>query len=126
MCRHCPDWRLDEHVDLLAHKGREVARGVRFLQGTTGLPGRPKGSRNKLADAMIDDLYHHWLERGAQAIQAVFETRPADYLKIVAMVISKCEDLSLDNELRDAAVEAYIEERRQKALKMIAKMDEPD
>jgi hypothetical protein len=56
----------------------------------------------------------------------VREERPADYLKIVAMVVSKCVDLNLDNELRDAAVEAYIEERRQKALKMIAKMDEAE
>ena len=52
--------------------------------------------------------------------------RPADYLKIVAMIVSKAEDLSLDSEMRDAAVEAFIEERRQKALKMIAKMDEAD
>jgi hypothetical protein len=100
--------------------------GHRFLPGNSGLPGRPKGARNKLAEAMIDDLYRHWLARGAQAIQQVFETRPADYLKIVAMVVSKCEDVSMDSELRDAAVEAFIEERRQQALKMIAKMREPD
>jgi hypothetical protein len=42
------------------------------------------------------------------------------------MVVSKAEDLSLDSEMRDAAVEAYIEERRQKALAMIAKMDEAE
>jgi hypothetical protein len=75
---------------------------------------------------MIEDLYHHWLEHGAQAIQTVFETRPADYLKIVAMIVSKCEDLSLDSKIRDAAVEQFIEERRQAALKMIAKMDEAE
>jgi hypothetical protein len=28
------------------------------------LPGRPKGSRNLLADAMIDDLYKDWQEHG--------------------------------------------------------------
>jgi hypothetical protein len=76
----------------------------RFLVGNVPPGGRPKGARNKLAEAMIDDLYRHWLECGAQAIQTVFEQRPADYLKIVAMVISKCEDLSLDSELRDAAI----------------------
>jgi hypothetical protein len=74
---------------------------------------------------MIDDLYQDWKAHGAQAIAKVFETRPADYLKIVAMVVSKAEDLSLDSEMRDAAVEAFIEERRQKALLMIAKMSEP-
>jgi uncharacterized pyridoxal phosphate-containing UPF0001 family protein len=75
---------------------------------------------------MIADLYHHWLEHGAQAIQTVFETRPADYLKIVAMLVSKCEDLSSTDALQDAAIEQFIEERRQEALAMIAKMREPD
>jgi hypothetical protein len=98
--------------------------GHRFLPGNSGLPGRPKGSRNKLAEAMIADLYQHWLERGMQAIQEVFETRPSDYLKIVAMIVSKAEDLSLDSEIRDAAVEQFIEERRQQALAMIARMQE--
>jgi hypothetical protein len=98
----------------------------RFIPGNPGLPGRPKGSRNMLADAMIDDLYRDWQEHGAEAIRAVRESRPADYLKIVAMIVSKCEDLSLDSEMRDAAVEQFIEERRQQALAMIAKMDEAD
>jgi hypothetical protein len=97
----------------------------RFVTGNVG-GGRPKGSRGLLAEIFLDDLYQDWKERGAQAIQTVFETRPADYLKIVAMVVSKCEDLGLDNELRDAAVERFIEERRQQALKMIAKMDEAE
>jgi hypothetical protein len=30
--------------------------GHRFLPGNSGLPGRPKAARNKLAEAMIDDL----------------------------------------------------------------------
>jgi hypothetical protein len=95
-----------------------------FVLGHNGGPGRAKGARNKLAEAMIDDLYADWKEHGIQAIRETRETRPADYLKIVAMVVSKAEDLSLDSEMRDAAVEAYIEERRQKALAMIAKFDE--
>ena len=89
-------------------------------------PGRAKGSRNLLAEAMIDDLYEDWKEHGMAAIRAVRKERPADYLKIVAMIVSKAEDLSLDSEMRDAAVEQFIEERRQQALAMIAKMDEAD
>jgi hypothetical protein len=82
-------------------------------------------ARNKLAEA-IDDLYRDWKEHGIQAIRETRETRPAEYLKIVAMIVSKAEDLSMDSEMRDAAVEQFIEERRQAALKMIAKMDEPE
>jgi hypothetical protein len=94
------------------------------LPGNSGLPGRPKGARNKLAEAMIEDLYADWKEHGIQAIREVRETRPANYLKIVAMVVSKCVDLSMDDEMRDAAVEQFIEERRQQALLMIEKMRE--
>ena len=60
------------------------------------------------------------------AIQTVFETRPADYLRVVAMVVSKYETLDTDDTLRDAAMEQFIEERRQQALKMIARMDEAE
>jgi hypothetical protein len=42
------------------------------------------------------------------------------------MRVSKCEDLSLADDMRDAAVEQFIEKRRQEALKMIANMSEPD
>jgi hypothetical protein len=96
--------------------------GHRFLPGNSGLPGRPKGARNKLAEAMIDDLYQDWKAHGIEAIREVRETRPADYLKIVAMVVSKCVDLSMDNEMRDADLEQFIEERRQQAALLIAKM----
>jgi len=99
--------------------------GHRFLPGNSGLPGRPKGARNKLAEAMIDDLYRDWKEHGIQAIRKVRETRPADYLKIVAMIVSKAEDLSLDSDMRGEELLQFIEERRQKAAAQIAKMREP-
>jgi hypothetical protein len=107
-------------------KPEQDERTGRFLPGNSGNGGRSKGSRNLLADAMIADLYQDWKEHGIQAIRQVRETRPADYLKIVAMIVSKAEDLSLDSEMRDAAVEQFIEERRQQALAMIAKMDEAE
>lgn len=104
--------------------GRDRKTG-RFLPGNPGLPGRPKGSRNLLADAMIDDLYRDWKEHGIQASRAARESRPVEYLKIVAVIVSKCTDLSLSDDMRDAALEEIIEERRQQAVAMIAKMREP-
>ena len=77
-----------------------------------------------LADAMIDDLYRDWKEHGIQAIRAARESRPVEYLKVVAVIVSKCGDLSSADDMRDAAVEQFIEERRQQALAMIAKMRE--
>src|SRR5689334_1059095 len=98
----------------------------RFLVGNVPPGGRPKGSRNKLAEAMIDDLYQDWKEHGIQAIRECRERRPADYLRIVVMIVSKAEDLrNIADDMHDAAVEEFIEERRQRALAMIAKMREP-
>jgi hypothetical protein len=55
---------------------------------------------------------------------AVF--RPVEYLKVVAVIVSKCTDLSLSDDMRDAALEEIIEERRQAALLQIEKMREED
>jgi hypothetical protein len=70
---------------------------------------------------MIDDLYRDWKEHGIEAIRVVRESRPAEYLKVVTVIVSKCGDLSSADDMRDAAVEQFIEERHQQALKMIAK-----
>ena len=130
---HDPRWPMKKETDEMrperdAKTGRFLVGhscvGHRFLPGNSGLPGRPKGARNKLAEAMIEDLYADWKEHGIQAIREVRETRPANYLKIVAMVVSKCVDLSMDDDMRGAAVEQFIEERRQQALLMIEKMRE--
>jgi hypothetical protein len=99
----------------------------RFLPGNSGLPGRSRGSRNKLGEAFIDDLYEDWKAHGIQAIREVRERRPADYLRIVAMIVSKCEDYAkgLATGIHDEALEQIIEEQRQQALAMIAKTREP-
>lgn len=61
----------------------------RFLTGNNGGPGRPKGSRNKLTEHFVADVYADWQEHGAQAIADVREKSPTDYLKVVAGVITK-------------------------------------
>jgi hypothetical protein len=58
------------------------------------------------------------------SLLAVF--RPVEYLKVVAVIVSKCTDLSLSDDMRDAALEEIIEERRQAALLQIEKMREED
>ena len=62
-----------------------------LLPGTASLnpKGRQKGSRNKLAEEFILDLYDDWQQRGKGVIARVAEERPADYLKIVAGLLPK-------------------------------------
>ena len=97
-----------------------------FLRGHSPLPGggRPKGSRNKLAEGMIDDLYHDWMAHGMQAVREVRETRPSDYLKICALLVSKCDDAIFERITHHEDIERIIEERRQKVLARLEKMRE--
>ena len=55
-----------------------------FVSGNSGGPGRPKGSRNRLGEEFLSDLYADWAEHGSGVIAAVRERSPAVYLRIVA------------------------------------------
>ncbi|MCP5081626.1 MAG: hypothetical protein GY948_08010 [Alphaproteobacteria bacterium] len=74
--------------------GRDPGNG-RFLAGNKG-GGRPKGSRNKLGEQFIADLYAEWQEHGAEALTAMREEKPAEFVKVVASVMPK--ELHLKND----------------------------
>lgn len=87
----------------------DVLREHAFKPGQSGNPkGREKGSRNKLTEQFVADIYADWQEHGVQAIKDVRDKSPTDYLKVVAGVITKdvavtvrdYDDLS-DEELAD-------------------------
>lgn len=54
-----------------------------------GNPGRPKGARNKLGEAFLEDLLTAWTDKGIEAIQRVIIERPQDFLKVVASILPK-------------------------------------
>lgn len=58
--------------------------------------GRPKGSRNKLGEAFIADLYADWLAHGSEVIEAVRKDRPQDYLKVTASILPKQLEVKTD------------------------------
>ena len=67
-------------------------RGLRqpWKPGESGNPaGRPKGSRNKLSEEFVAEVYADWCEHGAAAIQTVRETRPDVYVKVVASLLPR-------------------------------------
>lgn len=60
----------------------------RFVSGNIG-GGRKKGSRNKLGEAFVDDLYADWQEHGVDTIAKVRVEKPDAYLKVVASLLPK-------------------------------------
>jgi hypothetical protein len=58
--------------------------------GESGNPlGRPLGSRNKLSEAVIQDIAADWAIGGAETIARVRVTDPATYFRVVASILPK-------------------------------------
>jgi hypothetical protein len=74
-----------------------------------GNPGRPKGSRNKLGEAFIEDLHIAWEKHGMAAIEATIKNHPAQFLKVIAQVLPK--DMNLHVNPYDQMTDEQIMER---------------
>ena len=77
--------------------------GRPFEPGESGNPaGRPKGSRNKLSEAFVTDLFETWQTHGRKAIERVVNETPAAYLKVVASLVPR--ELKVTSEDRFAGM----------------------
>ena len=96
----------------------EKKQDTRFKPGQSGNPaGRPKGSRNRVSEKLLETLASDFDAHGKEVIEKVRSDRPADYLKIIASLVPKqmeiedlrshrkAEDLS-DDELAAIALQA--------------------
>jgi hypothetical protein len=106
----------------------------RSNQFKPGHGGRPKGSRNKLAQRVFDDIFAHWCEpaggelcKGQAALELLYREEPGAYLRLTASVLPK-EFLfesavsELSNEELDSMIEAIreraLEARREQSLEL--------
>jgi hypothetical protein len=63
-----------------------------------GGPGRPKGSRNKLAEKFIDDVHASWQVQGATALERMATESPSKYCALIAALIP--QHFKLEHETR--------------------------
>jgi hypothetical protein len=74
--------------------GRNLKTG-RFLTGNDA-GGRPKGSRNKLGQHFIGDLYAEWQRSGVDALKRLSAADPAAFIRTVAQILPKELEAKID------------------------------
>ena len=104
-------------VPVVEGEKRDDSTG-QFVKGHIGGPGRPKGSRNKLGEAFIHDMYEAWQSQGKAVIADVIKDDPATFLRSMVALMPKEMDVNVnhyetmtDEQLRTQFIAALREAR---------------
>jgi len=80
--------------------------------------GRPKGSRNKLAEEFVADLHESWKTLGKAALLAAAWTDPVAYVRIVASLVPKDIEVTVTN--------VHLERMTTRELEALLRAEEDD
>lgn len=70
---------------------------TRFQKGKSGNPGgKPVGARNELSAQFLKDLLADWRTAGPEAIATLRAERPDVYVKVVAELLPKQEEQTVN------------------------------
>lgn len=85
----------------------------KWRKGVSANPaGRPKGSRNKIAESFLADVLAEWEAHGAVAISDMREKNPGDFCKMVASLLPKDINVSLGDNLSELSDDELIGQLR--------------
>lgn len=76
-----------EHQSAARHDPSRDPHTGRFLTGNNGSGGRRRGSRNRLAEAFVADVYEEYCQHGKDALRRVREDNPFAFLSMVVRLL---------------------------------------
>ena len=64
--------------------------------GQSGNPaGRPKGTKDAINKAFLDDVTEDWRDHGKEALELARKEKPAEYVRMVAGLLPKDQNLNV-------------------------------